>query len=172
MKRRKSGESFFDELRKNIGSLGKMKSTDVHVMSINANYGRYQITIGPESGNGDQKKKIHLRPIEINGEIHHLFVSPHTVQPHPSKNEVLMNLKHTIILKELTVHFVDPEGDGRHLDLARTGDGSVHPKEFINMAGEEGERMLEKTMHSDKLPLAAYKIVQEDILKALKERRH
>lgn len=167
MKRHRINRPFLEMLMRRVRELKGMKPGDVHVISINARYGHYQIVIGPEKDEGVPRGKAHTRPIEINGEIHHLFISPHTVRAHPSRNEVMENLKHTVIMRDLSVHLVDPNGDGRHIDAP---DG-INARQFINLAGEEGEKMIERMCHSERLSLAAYKIIQKDILQSLSERR-
>ena len=171
MKKRRKDGAFIDELRRMVRTLKKMKAGEVHIMSINANYGHYQIVIGPEEHEVGPHRKGHDRPIEINGEIHHLFVSPRTVTAYPSKHEVLENLKHTVIMRDLSVHLLDPKGDGQHLTELTNGGNGIHAREYINLAGSKGKKLIEKVEHSDKLSLDAYRIVQKDILRALKEHK-
>lgn len=165
MKRKRAHERFLDQLKEAIGSLKQMRPGEVHVLSINANYGRYQIVIGPEEERG-AARRAGGRPIEINGEIHHLFVSPRTVRIHPSRRQVEHNMKDTVIMRDLSIHLVDPRGDGLHLD--DNGKGSLRARECINLAGDEGQRIIEESAHDDHVMMAAYRIVQQDILRALK----
>jgi hypothetical protein len=169
MKRRKREQTFIEELMKAMHLLGRMKPNEVHVLSVNANYGRYEIIIGPESK--EPSKGGYIRhPIEINGQIHHLFISPHKLRALPSRNQILKNLKNTVIVSDLSVHLRDPLGDGHHLDKANGGDNGLHFREYINLAGNEGENLIHEAEHSDRLSLEAYRIIQKDILHALKER--
>ena len=101
MKRHRSHASFIENLRQKIRSLRKMKPEDIHVFTIDASYGRYQIVIGP-------LEKNHRRSLEIDGNIHHLFISPKAISPNPSKNQIRTNLKNTIIMRDLSVHLFDP----------------------------------------------------------------
>jgi len=166
MKRRNSNRTFLSELRKVIKSLKRMKPGEVHVLSINANYGHYQIVIGPEQG-AKAKGHEHDRPIEINGEIHHLFVTPNKVQANPSKRQVLENLRDTVIMRNLSIHLCDPLGDGRHLEMPKDGNNGLHAREYINLAGDVGDELLDEAEHSPRLSLAAYRLIQKDILNAL-----
>ncbi len=171
MKKRRATEPFLKELRKVIEELARMKPGEVHVLSVNANYGRYEIVIGAEHGKRG-RRRARVRPIEINGEIHHLFVSPRRVRAMPSKNQVLENLKDTVIVRDLTVHMVDPEGDGKHLEPSDDGNNGIHIREYINLAGARGKELLEEVEHSDRISMAAYRIIQDDILGALKMQRN
>ncbi len=169
MKRRKAHAAFIEQLQESISSLKHMKPDEMHVITVHANYGNYEIVIGPELKNAPEGK--HLRPIEINGEIHHLFISPEAIAPNPSKRQVDDKLKHTVIMQDLSVHLRDAKGDGRHAS-GRNGSGAgVLPRGMINMAGAEGEALLDKVAASNKLNDITYKIIQNDILQALHKRR-
>lgn len=161
-------ESFIQQLRETIRSLKRMRPNEVHVISVDAHYGRYQIVIGPEEQDMPQRRS-HRRPIEVNGEIHHLFLSPHAIRIYPSKHQVMHNMKDTVILRDLSVHLRDPDGNGKHLD--REGENALHPRECINLAGNEGEQLIEQVEHDRQMTMATYRIIQRDILKALKEGR-
>ncbi|MBT3181727.1 MAG: hypothetical protein HN337_04365 [Deltaproteobacteria bacterium] len=165
MKKRKAHLPFIDQLRHAIKSLKKMKPGEVHVLSINANYGHYQIVIGPEESSD------HNRSIEINGEIHHLFVTPKNISAQPSKRQVEQNLKNTVIMRNLMIHLRDPKGDGKHLIIMSKNDNGLHPRECINLAGNDGERLMNELEHKSSYSLAAYRIIQKDILSALKKNK-
>ncbi len=162
MRKNKAHLPFIDQLRHAIKSLKKMKPGEVHVLSINANYGHYQIVIGPE------ESKDHNRSIEINGEIHHLFVTPKHISTQPSKKQVQQNLKNTVIMRNLMIHLHDPKGDGNHLVIMSKNDNGLHPRECINLAGHDGKRLMDEVEHNSRYSLAAYRIIQKDILNALK----
>ncbi|MFA4874642.1 MAG: hypothetical protein WC956_02100 [bacterium] len=171
MKRRQARtKAFLDQLREAIGALQKMKPGETHVLSINANYGHYQLVIGP-GPEGEKMGKGEGQAIEINGEIHHLFVSPDAVRAQPSREQVVENLRDTVILRGCTIHLKDPMGDGRHLDGGSSKTNGMHAREYINLAGSQGENLIKEIEHSEKMTLEAYKIVQQDILKALKEHK-
>ena len=169
MKKRKSHMAFIEQLKAAISSLKNMKPDEMHVITVHANYGNYEIVIGPENKSAPEGK--HLRSIEINGEIHHLFISPESISPNPSKQQVHDKLKHTVIMQDLTVHLLDANGDGRH---ASGHDGSKHgvmPRGMINMAGQEGEELLHQVEESGQLNDITYRIIQNDILQALQKRK-
>lgn len=164
MKKRARSKVFLKELRNLVGALKQMKPGETHILSIDANYGRYQLMIGPGR---DGESEDH-RPIEIDGEIHHLFMTPEEVRLHPSKRQVKDSMKDTVIMRGLHVHLMDPEGDGDH--LARPGNGGccLKAKEYINLAGKEGERMIDEMEHGDEISQDTYRIIQEDIINTLK----
>lgn len=136
-----------------------MKQGDVHVFTINASYGRYKVIVGP------MKQNNHC-PVEIEGQVHHLFVSPKDIRPNPTQKQIKENLKHTVIMRDLSVHINDPSGSGKHPSATEK---SAKPREYINLAGKEGEKIIRKSQSHGKLSRAAYNIIQKDILKSLKE---
>jgi len=157
---------FIEQLKGVVESLKDMKPNEMHVLTVHANYGNYEIVIGPENPQGH-----HHRSLEINGEIHHLFISPEEISPHPSKLEIHEKLKHTVIMQDLTVHLRDPHGDGAHA-MGHNGDTQgVLPRGMINMAGEDGEELLHNVEENGELNDITYHIIQEDILGALSKQR-
>jgi hypothetical protein len=158
--------TFIEELRNKIRALKKMRPSDVHVISVNASFGHYQIIIGPESHSGPHH--VRLRPIEINGEIHHLFLSPSNIGPQPSREQMRHNMRNTVIMRHLNIHLSDPTGDGKHLHMPKHENG-MHAGHYINLAGDKGRKMLDEAEHSRRYALAAYRIVQKDILDSLKD---
>ncbi len=167
MKNRHGVRPFLEELRGAISALQKMKPGETHVLSINANYGHYQLVIGP----GPEGENKGSRPIEINGEIHHLFLSHDSVRAQPSREQVTENLRNTVILRGCKIHIKDPMGDGDHLAEVNHDGNGMHAREYINLAGQEGEHLINEMEHDERMSLEAYKIVQKDILTALKEHK-
>lgn len=151
---------FLDNLKKREGMLRRLKKRELAIFNVMGRYGAYQIKIGPEDSS-------HHRPIEINGHIHHLFVKGHGVGPMPTKEDIDHNLKGTVIMNDVTVHIFDRNGDGRKVAIGRAGDDGAHAKRSINLAGSEGERMLNEMESSGELANKAYLIVQDDILKSI-----
>ncbi len=160
-KRNNYKRHFIEQLKKQINDLGALKKGEIHVLTVNANYGRYKLVVGPIQDRQDY-------PLEINGEIHHLFVSPRSITPNPSKKEVQQNLKHSIIMKDLEVHLNDPHGDGNGLSLSKS---NVKPREYINFAGQAGKAMMSNLNSHGRLSNAAYRIIQKDIIKSMKKHR-
>ena len=168
MKKRRSNACFLEQLKQVVSELKDMKPNEMHVITVHANYGNYELVIGAEEHemSGEQQH----RPVEINGEIHHLFVSPDSISPNPSQEQIHDKLKHTVIMQDLSIHLRDDEGDGEH---ATGHDGSsqgVMPHGMINMAGEEGEELVHQVEESGKLNDVTYQIIQEDILHALRKK--
>jgi hypothetical protein len=162
-------KAFIDQLRDAVSSLKEMKPGAVHILSVNARYGRYQIEIGPEKEGGPPRKR-HGRSIEITGEIHHLFVSESAVRANPSRKQLRDNMRDTVIMKDLAIHVVDPDGRGDH--LARQAQNSVQARECINLAGDDGADMIEEAKSGKRITMEAYRIAQEDILRALEEKTY
>lgn len=170
MKKRKVAEPFIDQLKRSVRSLKKMRPGEVHVFSINANYGHYQIVVGSHRDAVKRRYPGKYLPIEINGEIHHLFISPHAIRIHPSKTQMLKNLNNTVIVRDVAVHIRDPKGDGRHV-VEQAKDVGVRAREYINLAGVEGQKLLEETHHKNRLTMAAYRIIQKDIIESLRQKK-
>lgn len=168
MKRRRSHDAFLAQLKRKISSLNEMKPEDMHVITVHANYGNYEIVIGPEVREG--KGKSH-RELEINGEIHHLFVSEDDISPNPSHEQVHDKLRNTVIMQDLTVHLKDPNGDGMHAIGSNGSKQGVIPRGMINMAGNKGEELIHEIEENGKLADITYQIIQEDILHALEKRK-
>jgi len=168
MKKKRSHATFIEQLKRTISSLKHMKPSDMHVLTVHANYGNYEIVIGPEERHGEKKCE---RAVEINGEIHHLFISPHSVSPNPSKQQIHDKLKNTVIMQDLAIHLRDRRGDGRHA----TGNGNakrgIKPRGMINMAGQHGAELVHDMEESGELVDITYKIIQQDILHALEKRK-
>lgn len=167
MTRKPKNRIFLKELQNLVRALRKMKPNETHILNINANFGRYQLVIGPQKNGGEEDE----HSIEINGEIDHLFVTPEGVRTHPSKDQVRDNMKDTVIMRGLEVHLRDPMGDGEHLTSSTNGDNGLRPRQCINLAGNKGDDIIERMRHSDETSLVTYRIVQEDILKALRQNR-
>lgn len=141
-----------------LGKAGAIpQKHEVKVFDVHASYGHYQIMIGG---------KHHPNSLEINGAMHHLFVTKSKVTPHPSHHQIQGNLKGVIVLRDLTIHLDDPTGSGKKL-APNSKQGTICAKEKINMAGPEGEQILKRMELTGKLAKETYKIIQEDILNAL-----
>lgn len=141
----------------------KLKHKEVAIFNVSGNYGNYQIKIGAED------ETSHMRPIEINGKIHHLFVNKEHVEPIPTKDEIDHNLRGTIIMNDVTVHLFDSKGDGRAVTIEHVDFDGAHPRESINLAGTDGEKLMHEIEATGKLANETYHIVQEDILKSLQK---
>jgi len=177
MKRKKRSKMFLQELRNLIGALKHMKPGETHVLSINANYGNYQLVIRPklskaregqELRNGDEQEGD-ARTIEINGEIHHLFATPAELRTHPSKEQIIDNLKDTVIMRGVSIHLKDPKGDGEHLNALTEEENGLHAREYINLAGNKGEDIIDRVESDDEISYETYQLIQKDIIAALKK---
>ena len=93
MKRRQSHAAFLAQLKRTVSSLNEMKPEDMHVLTVHANYGNYEIVIGPEIPEGEGSRRH--RELEINGEIHHLFISEGEITPNPSHEQIHDTVSYT-----------------------------------------------------------------------------
>jgi len=169
MKRRQSHAAFLAQLKRTVSSLNKMKPEDMHVLTVHANYGNYEIVIGPEMG--EEGSVGRHRELEINGEIHHLFISGNTITPNPSHEQIHDKLKDTVIMQDLSVHLKDLKGDGHHAIGSNGSKRGVMPRGMINMAGSRGEELIHEIEENGELDDITYQIIQEDILNALEKRK-
>lgn len=164
--------SFLEKLADRVRLDPNLPPNEVHVFNVHAAYGHYQVIIGPASKVMHRKKEAILhRPLEINGAMHHLFVTKNHVTPHPSHRQVHNNLRGCIILRDLTVHLKDPTGGGHKVEKA-VQKYAVECREKINLAGQEGDKILKRMEWTGKLAKDTYKIVQEDILNALANKQY
>lgn len=151
---------FLTDLRKRERVLQHLKKKEVTIFNVSGRYGFYQVKIGPE-------RQDRHRPIEINGRIHHLFLNYRGVEPMPTKDEVDHNLRGTIIMKDVTIHLFDKDGDGHAVTIEHIETDGAHARQSINLAGENGEKIMHDLEITGKLANETYHIVQEDILKSL-----
>jgi len=153
---------FLGELLRKKKELASLKKREVSVFNVRGNYGDYQVKLGPL----DEKR--HTRPIEINGEVHHLFLTHNKILPLPTHEDIKNNMRGTVIMSEVTVHLFDNEGKGRAVAIKKPKIDGAHPRNEINLAGKEGDDALHRMEANGKLAEETYRIVQEDILKSLK----
>jgi len=147
--------SFIKKLLKKIAIDEKANPGDAYLINIKGKFGHYQLMlVKRKDGNGWQ--------IEINGEIHHLFLTPNGLRPLPTKNQIMNNLKDTVILKELHIHLLDQTGNGDLMFVSP--DKILQAREYINLAGVLGNKLLANARKKKSISLTAYKIVQKDIL--------
>lgn len=157
--------NFLRRLLKGHKDLGKIKSNELAIFNVCGNYGHYQIKIGPL----DEKTKA--RSVEINGKVHHLFINNKHVEPLPSHDEIKNNMRGTIIMNEVSLHLYDKEGEGKKVIIERKDADGAHARQHINLAGEDGEKMLHECESTGQLANETYQIVQEDILKSIVPRK-
>lgn len=148
-------------------SLKKMRPKEIRVFNVNANYGTYQVKVGPEHSPLTCRQlgtKAHSRPIEIHGELHHLFIENGSrVSAMPSHEAIDNNLKGTVIIKGLTVHLRDEPGTGFDLTEVPNASRAIEARERINLAGENGEKAVSQLEQTGKLARETYRIIQTDI---------
>lgn len=161
------GKCFLKVLMTYDPSLKKMRPKEIRVFNVNANYGTYQVKVGPEHSPLTCRQlgtKPHSRPIEIHGELHHLFIeNGNRVSAMPSHEAIDSNLKGTVIIKGLTVHLRDEQGNGSDISDTPYTLHAVEARERINLAGENGEKAVMNLEQSGKLAKETYRIIQTDI---------
>ena len=161
--------SFLEKLMERVRLSPNLPPNEVHVFNVHASYGHYQIVIGPAEKIFQNKHP--MRPIEINGAIHHLFVTKNQIAPHPSSKQIHDNLKGCVIMRDLTIHLKDPTGTGRKVEKGAK-ESQLVAREKINLAGPDGEKFMKRMEHTGRLLQDTYKIVQEDILSALADKQY
>ena len=114
MKRKRAQEAFLEKLRQTVQSLKRMKPGEVHVFSINASYGHYQIVIGPEQRG--KERQDHKRPIEINGEIHPVRIITKDSQSNPNRaaevaSQLILEEEVDLMLASSTADTTNPVAD-------------------------------------------------------------
>lgn len=164
--------SFLEKLLERVHLDLNLPPNEVHVFNVHASYGHYQVMIGPADKVLKRKKEqASGRALEINGAMHHLFVTKNHVTPHPSHRQIHNNLKGCIIMRDLTIHIKDPTGKGSKVVKDRR-EQAVECREKINLAGNDGEKILKRMELTGRLAKDTYKIVQEDILNALTNKQY
>ncbi|MDO8527848.1 MAG: hypothetical protein Q7T03_09200 [Deltaproteobacteria bacterium] len=161
--------TFLQRLLDRVKLSQELTPNEVHVFNVHAYYGHYQIIIGP----ADKllNKNMSQRCVEINGAMHHLFITKNNIAPHPSQRQIHNNLKGCIIMRDLTLHMKDPTGSGRKVEGTSVQD-ILFAREKINLAGIEGDKFLKRMENTGKLAKETYKIIQEDILNALENKQY
>ncbi|OGQ04480.1 MAG: hypothetical protein A3F82_03945 [Deltaproteobacteria bacterium RIFCSPLOWO2_12_FULL_44_12] len=162
-------QTFLKKLMEMVKLAPNLPPNEVHVFNVHASYGHYQIIIGPAEK--VLKRNRLQRSLEINGALHHLFITKNHVMPHPTHNQIHNNLRGCIIMRDLTLHLKDPTGAGRKLETGNQKN-AVLAREKINLAGNDGEKLLKRIEVTGKLAKDTYKIVQEDILTALANKQY
>lgn len=81
----------------------------------------------------------------------------------PSHEAIDNNLKGTVIIKGLTVHLKDENGDGLDLNDPENMSAAVEARERINLAGENGDKTIMRLKQTGKLAKETYRIIQTDI---------
>lgn len=170
---KKKDLNFINKLIKHCIQLKKLKPRQVCIFNVFTKHGNYQVYIGPECV-GTECKKMHVKPhsrkLEINGSMYHLFVNPKHISADPQQEDLRSNLRGSVIMRDIAIHIVDQDGSGAHIQIEDVQSSSmIEEGHKINLAGEKGDHMLERFRSSGKLMKETYKIIQEDILEAIKE---
>lgn len=164
-------KSFINKLIKYCVELRQMKPRYMYIFNVFANYGSYQIIVGPEYTD-EECRKFHLAPhtrkITVNGSMYHLFISPTKIAALPDQEDVKRNLKGSVIMKKIFIHIVDRDGNGSATSIDKNDRSEIYAKQRINLAGVDGIELLKKHRITGRLFNETYKIIQEDILNALK----
>jgi hypothetical protein len=155
------GLNFIYRLTREHKDIKRLKPHEILIFNVSGTYGNYQVKIGPKDGEGS-------RPIEINGMVHHLFINERHVEPVPTQDEIKNNLKGTVIMNEVSIHMIDSKGEGKSIVLSRQKAYSARARKFINLAGENGDKMIFDFESNHQLVDETYRIVQEDILKNIR----
>lgn len=129
--------------------LNHFKSLDPnqrHVINVSARYGEYQIIVEPNASS---------QSVKVSGHIHHMYLTPANVSAYPTAEEVQNNLQHTVIARDISID----------VELPNKSNAEVKTAEYINLAGDEGSKIMQRTQKS--LPQKAEEIMEDDIIRAL-----
>src|SRR3989338_388085 len=144
---------FVTNLIRRQKGLASLKHKEVAIFNIDGTYGTYQIKVGPVD------PMNHSRSIEIVGQIHHLFATKNNVHPLPTRQEIDNNLRGTVIMRDVTVPLFDEKGQGIAVQIKQPN--GIHPMKNINLAGEDGDKIITGLGTNEKMANEAYRIVQE-----------
>lgn len=168
-----ASHSFLARLRRAFPRLRELRPHESTSFALNAYYGQYTITIGPEYSL-EQCRQLQLktasRPIEVSGEVDHLFLEGDHVTALPSKEAIEGRLKATVIIHDLEVHICDPRGDGGHILIESRQTEPLRFRKTTNLAGGSGARQLDQLHKNGTLTHKAYQIIQDDIVRMLRHR--
>lgn len=169
-----SKHTFLARLRRVLPSLRTLGPEESKTFDINAHYGQYHITVGPEYETAECRRRhvpLHSRPIKVEGEIDHLFLEPNQVSPHPSRDVVNRQLRTTVVINGVRVNIFDVHGDGSSCRPDTTANARIEIRQAINLAGPDGEDRLVNYQRSGVLVRETYRIIQEDVLRLLRHSR-
>ena len=167
-----SKHTFLARLRRVIPTLRSLGPQESKTFDVQAQFGEYHITIGPEYSATHCRQlhvPLHSRPIQVEGEIDHLFLEPDQVCAFPSRELVNQQLRTTVVINGVRVHIFDLHGDGASYRANPTPASRVEIRQAINLAGPEGEDRLVNYQRSGALTRETYRIIQEDVLKLLRQ---
>ena len=160
---------FVKMLHEAFPHLRALDSRAIFLFSIHTRHGHYQIKVGPTHSPPECKEMgipKYSRPIEITGELHHMFLSGYSVTLKPHTRQPPNNLRGAIIMKHVLLHFIDRHGQGdSHIPMV---DSHIQPREKINLSGPNGDTKLEEIRQSGQLAHRVYSIIREDIFMYLK----
>ncbi|GEM_PF-4927672 len=167
-----SNRTFFAKLRKLLPGLQRLQSHESTTVQVNALYGQYRLTIGAEySGPECDHRQLppHSRPIDVNGAIDHLYIENHAVTALPSRSAIDQQMKATMILHGLTVSVHDPDGSGRTVSIEPNQVAPIRCTQILPLDDCADERVYKKLLESGQLTKQTYQIIQEDILRMLRQ---
>lgn len=164
--------TFWARLKRALPTLRTLAAREEKTLTINAHFGQYELKIGQEYTDFECRKRAipaHSRPIELNGTIDHLYiVEGEEITPHPSQNSVDNQLGSAVIIRGVTVHIFDKNGDGQGISRHRE-DADITIQETMILRADNDTNQLEKLHKSGQLTASTYKIMQEDIIRMLRE---
>ncbi len=139
--------------------ISRLRPDEVVIFNVHGSYGNYQVKVGALN------KENNSRPIEINGNVHHLFISKERVRTLPSHEDIKHNMKGTIVMSDISIELFDGSGHGMNVIIEPEKTHKLHPNKYINLAGDVGEKYLNAFESGQKMADETYRIIQEDILK-------
>jgi len=168
MKRQEMG--FVERLISSCLKSKQLEERGIYIFNVIAKYGSYQVIIGPEYTKEEARKlglMPHTRKLTINGSIYNLFINKDKVSAIPDEREISKDLNGSIIMRNIHVHIVDPDGKGKEAMGMKNDRSKVIAHQKINLAGEDGRELLVRYQSTGRLFSEIYKIVQEDIIRSM-----
>lgn len=166
--------SFLVRLRQVVPALRDLAARESQVVTVEALYGRYRLVVGPEYTAQECRQRglpRHSRPIEVAATLDHLIVDGERVSAVPEQPTVDRHLQGTVVIHGVTVHVYDLEGKGKSVACDRAPSHGIEFAEVINLGGDGATAAVEALRTSGRLTHEAYRIIQADLLRALREQR-
>lgn len=163
--------SFLTRLKRASKLVKEIPAAESRTIALHANYGSYRLRIGPEYPPRecrDRQLPLHSRSIEIEGEIDHLILEGEACKPMPDRAEIDRQLQGTVIIHGVAVHIYDADGEGDRVQRDAGPMPDIRIAEAINLAGPAGEELLATWRATGRLTEAAYRVIQQDIVRALR----
>lgn len=150
-----------------------MRATPPHEgvsLQCQGSYGTYRLTIGPEYPPKECRRRgvpLHSRSVAVDAAIDHLFIRGGDVTAWPDKETIERHLQGTVIIHGVAIHIYDGNGSGDQPEMGSAPAHDIKIDEIIAFTHPEARETIDRLRSSGRLTVAAYHVIQHDILKAL-----